>query len=962
MEKSDLDAPFTILSETRKKWTIAIASLVTFLSPVSANIYYPALNPLAHDLHVSTRKIILTITVFMIVQGIGPMMVASYSDVYGRRPIVLLALLLYLGVNIGLAEQTSYPVLMALRCLQSFGSSTATVVCSSVPSDLVPRSERGRYMIYSSLGVTLGPAIGPVLGGVLTQFLGWRSTFWFLVIWAGMMATILVIFVPETCRAVVGNGSVAPARWNTPLFHPPKHEAHVSDDASGEDRKDKRATRPKRPTPLDALKVAGEKETGAIIIFTTMLFGGYVTVLSSLPSQLEHKYHFNSLQVGLCYIAYGAGSLTSRWTIGKLIDWNFRRHAKKQGIEIVRNQQVQLISMPLEKARLEITLPVVYCASIMIAGYGWTMNYKVNLAGPLIMLFSTSHLISGATSTLITLLIDCHALAAAVPTIDLTERVSSAVGAMRSPKISLHTSFSSQFGALRECSDPVSRPRLGPRSSEKYTPLPMSLLTLPAPLLEDILGLALDLSSPRNTQGFNVDIGYPSSFQGRAFTSAVLSIFLTSRRIYDIVAPLVYKKTYFSVRKNDAFEYFLRQIGPTNRENIRYIMYVDLWTDMSFSREANRVVIFLRRWIDLLLQLPVALRELSLSLPEDDWQTQTEKDDTYGRLRAAVQRFRHLEALSLYNPSKSTPWDFLYTSKVDAESGGDSFVPAFPYLEKLYISGLISKRIYYGGAIYSIPDDRSPPTDPRALSTLRLQVDENSQYPQPDSTFISDLFRALPPLKSFKWVMDKEEPVPTSFVTQFLTDAHLTALTTQHGGSIQHLELNLDGHLNREWLISADAVAHLLVHSPHLQNATIRASFLDFTRLLEAINLYGELPCSLENLCLSLASREEDLEAELSSGRLQTLCSNTQIWRACHERLFIRLTLGRKPEFDYARLWYKRNHRQNPKEYPELQQSLAACIRASAGKVGASSDAWACRIRLENIHDNWMLWPEEYEE
>ncbi|KAE8163259.1 major facilitator superfamily domain-containing protein [Aspergillus tamarii] len=275
-------------------------------------------------------------------------------------------------------------------------------------SVVIPRSERGRYMIYSSLGVTLGPAIGPILGGVLTQFLNWRSTFWFLAIWAGMMATVFFVFVPETCRAMVGNGSIPPMRWNRSLVQHLNHEAYASDSVSEEDQKANRPARSKRPTPLDVLRVASQKETGAIILFTTVLFSGYLAVLSSLPSQLQHKYQFNALQVELCYIPYGAGSLTSRWTIGKLIDWNFRRHAKDQGIEIVQNRQVQLISMPVEKARLQITLPVIYCASIVMIGYAWTMNYEVNLAGPLIMLFFISHFLSGATSTLITLVVDCH--------------------------------------------------------------------------------------------------------------------------------------------------------------------------------------------------------------------------------------------------------------------------------------------------------------------------------------------------------------------------------------------------------------------------------------------------------------------------------------------------------------------------------------------------------------------------
>ena len=341
-------------------------------------------------------------------QGIGPLFVGSLSDIYGRRPTVLVSLLIYLVVNIGLARQTSYPVLMALRCLQSFGSSTASIVCSSVAADLVPRAERGRYMIYSSLGVTLGPAIGPIIGGILTQFLGWRSTFWFLAIFAGVMYILVLVFLPETCRVVVGNGSISPPWWNTPLVQYIYRKAKANEYVRSPDQSGEKPARLKRPTPLDSIRVAMQKETAAIISFTTLLFCGYTSVLSTLPSQLENKYRFNALQVGLCYIPYGAGSLTSRWTIGRLIDWNFRRHARKQGIEIIQNRQVQLALMPVEKARLQITLPVMYCASVAILGYGWTMKHQVNLAGPLVMLFFVSHLISGATSTLITLVVDCH--------------------------------------------------------------------------------------------------------------------------------------------------------------------------------------------------------------------------------------------------------------------------------------------------------------------------------------------------------------------------------------------------------------------------------------------------------------------------------------------------------------------------------------------------------------------------
>lgn len=280
----------------------------------------------------------------------------------------------------------------------------AAIVCTSVPADVVPRAERGRYMIYSSLGVTLGPAIGPIVGGILTRFLDWRSTFWFLVIFAAVMIVMVFFFVPETCRAVVGNGSVPSPKWNQPAIQyilPPK--AQAMDQTGGV-----RSVRPKRPSPLDSLRVAIEKETAAIIVYSALLFGGNNAVLSTFPSQLYQKYGFDALQVGLCYLPYGIGGLTSRWTLGKLIDWNFRRHAERAGVEIVQNRQVPLRLVPLEKARLQIAIPVIYSASVLIVGYAWTMNYQVHLAGPLILLFVLSHMVSGATSILITLVVDFH--------------------------------------------------------------------------------------------------------------------------------------------------------------------------------------------------------------------------------------------------------------------------------------------------------------------------------------------------------------------------------------------------------------------------------------------------------------------------------------------------------------------------------------------------------------------------
>lgn len=286
-------------------------------------------------------------------------------------------------------------------------SSGGTVALgSAVVADIVTRAERGKYIAYASMGVTLGPALGPIIGGLLNQYLGWRSIFWFLAIFVGCMAFLVLLCFPETSRSVVGNGSVPPQRWNASILDLIRRHQKQKTDAHEEVQTI--AKRNKRPNPLDAVKIAFQKEAGMILFFGALLYAGFFAVLSSLPSQLQEKYHFNSLQIGLCYLPYGVGSLTSRWTVGTLLGWNFRRHARCLGIEIVKNRQQRLSDFPIERARLQITLPLVYMASLFIIAYGWVMNYKTNLAGPLITLFFTGHTVTGAFSSLNTLVVDIN--------------------------------------------------------------------------------------------------------------------------------------------------------------------------------------------------------------------------------------------------------------------------------------------------------------------------------------------------------------------------------------------------------------------------------------------------------------------------------------------------------------------------------------------------------------------------
>jgi Major Facilitator Superfamily len=137
---------YSAFSTWKKRYIVIMVTWAAFISPTSANIYFPALNPIQVDLNVSATLINLTLTSYMIFQGLAPMVFGDLADMAGRRPAYILAFTVYLGANIGLALQNSYAALFILRCMQSTGSSGAIALGYGVVADISTSSERGSYM------------------------------------------------------------------------------------------------------------------------------------------------------------------------------------------------------------------------------------------------------------------------------------------------------------------------------------------------------------------------------------------------------------------------------------------------------------------------------------------------------------------------------------------------------------------------------------------------------------------------------------------------------------------------------------------------------------------------------------------------------------------------------------------------------------------------------------------------
>ncbi|OQE43436.1 hypothetical protein PENCOP_c003G04818 [Penicillium coprophilum] len=411
--------PYSSFSTAKKRYIVATAAGAGLFSSLSAQIYFPALNTLASDLNVSASMINLTVTSYMIFQGIAPMFIGDFADRTGRRPAYIICFVIYIASNIGLALQDSYTALIILRCLQSSGISSSVALSAATVADISTKQERGSMMGFVMAGNFMGPAIGPIIGGLLAQYLGWRSIFWFLTIASGIFLLPLLFFLPETARNVVGDGASPAQPWNRPLIHLfSRHnkDKQYSSDKDSFDRPDS-SDSPKKviehklqfPNPLKPLILVFHPNSIIILLVTGIIMGGNMTVLSSITEIYTAQYGLDELEIGLCYISLGTGSIVASVVTGRLLDWNYRRMVANEATNSTTPEQdTTKDSISVEKARSMVTIPLVVLGSVTVLAFGWVLKYGAPLAAPEVLLFFVGVGQTGGFISTSTLLVDLH--------------------------------------------------------------------------------------------------------------------------------------------------------------------------------------------------------------------------------------------------------------------------------------------------------------------------------------------------------------------------------------------------------------------------------------------------------------------------------------------------------------------------------------------------------------------------
>jgi uncharacterized membrane protein YczE len=108
------------------------------------------------------------------------------------------------------------------------------------------------------------------------------------------------------------------------------------------------------------------------------------------------------------FIPIGVGGVLAALTSGRLVDWNYRRHCKILGIPVVKNRRQDLTNFPIEKARLQIVLPMFFLSGSLLIAYGWILTKKLSLAAPIMSLFVVGYGLTFTFQVLNVLMVDIY--------------------------------------------------------------------------------------------------------------------------------------------------------------------------------------------------------------------------------------------------------------------------------------------------------------------------------------------------------------------------------------------------------------------------------------------------------------------------------------------------------------------------------------------------------------------------
>ena len=187
---------------------IIVLAAITALGPMAMQIFLPALPAIQDAFTVSAGRAQLVLSASLGAIAFSTLFYGPASDSFGRRPVMVVGLVIFLVGSIICAVAPSISILILGRVVQAVGGGAGMVLSRAIIRDLYDRETAAKMLAYMVTVLVMAPMVAPLIGGVLNDWAGWRSIFVFTGI-AGVAALALAYpRVPETLAQPVQDQSL----------------------------------------------------------------------------------------------------------------------------------------------------------------------------------------------------------------------------------------------------------------------------------------------------------------------------------------------------------------------------------------------------------------------------------------------------------------------------------------------------------------------------------------------------------------------------------------------------------------------------------------------------------------------------------------------------------------------------------------------------------------------------------
>ncbi len=162
---------------------------LTGLSVLSLNMFLPSLSNIAAEFQADYTIVSLSVAGYLGITAVLQLIIGPLSDRFGRRPVILSGLAIFILASLGCMLANNIWVFLAFRVMQGV-IIAGGVLSFAIIRDSAPEQEAASQMSYVSMAMAVAPMLGPMVGGMLDELFGWRSSFLLFTV-LGLVALVL---------------------------------------------------------------------------------------------------------------------------------------------------------------------------------------------------------------------------------------------------------------------------------------------------------------------------------------------------------------------------------------------------------------------------------------------------------------------------------------------------------------------------------------------------------------------------------------------------------------------------------------------------------------------------------------------------------------------------------------------------------------------------------------------------